>query len=265
MVDAASRQDPLADVITLLAAPIASGLRAVDQVRRGTEELLRTVDNLNSTLASLNETSQRVNALLAELEEPVRVAIPQLTRTIRTADEISQIVEGPLRTMAPALPAFAEAVSRTPIDAIPAQLSEVVNTIREMSSRMAPLAQLAENAGGLFGGLRLPGLGGGTRPPQRRPSSAPEPAASGGSGASSGRDSAAVASDAAQTAARTSAADPNEPQPRSKSAASKASAPAKKAANKRPAPKKAAKKRSAQPKAAKRSAPTSKSKGAARS
>lgn len=73
------RHDPLGDVINLLAAPIASGLRAVEQYRRGVDEMFRAIDNLNRTMENLNETAERVNRLLNDVEEPVRAmaSVPQ--------------------------------------------------------------------------------------------------------------------------------------------------------------------------------------------
>ncbi len=37
-------------------------------------------------------------------------------------------------------------------------------TIGEVSKRLAPLTQFAENAGGLFGGFKLPGMGAAPKP-----------------------------------------------------------------------------------------------------
>lgn len=72
------RHDPLGDVINLLAAPIATGLRAVEQYRRGVDEMFRAIDNLNRTMENLNETAERVNRLLNDVEEPIRAmaAVP---------------------------------------------------------------------------------------------------------------------------------------------------------------------------------------------
>lgn len=73
------RHDPLGDVINLLATPIATGLRAIDQYRRGVDEMFRAIDNLNRTMENLNETAERVNRLLNDVEEPIRAmsAVPQ--------------------------------------------------------------------------------------------------------------------------------------------------------------------------------------------
>ena len=50
MTDDSFRTDGLADVINLLATPIANGLRTIEQVKRGVDELFRAVENLNRTM-----------------------------------------------------------------------------------------------------------------------------------------------------------------------------------------------------------------------
>ncbi len=92
------RHDPLGDVINLFAAPIAGGIRSVEQFRRGVDELFRTIDNLNNTLETINEAAARVNRFMSDIEEPVRAILPQLTRTVQAADEL---MAGGRRTGAP--------------------------------------------------------------------------------------------------------------------------------------------------------------------
>ena len=179
------RNDGLADVINLLAAPIAGGIRSMEQFRKGVDELWRAVDNLNTTLENLNEAATRINGLLADVEEPIRAAIPQLTRTIETADTITRQLDGPVRAAAPNIEKVVETLSSPAFTALPNQLGDFMNTMGDMSKRLGPLAQFAENAGGLFGGFKVPGLpspGGAAtkRPasqPAERPSAPSQPAA----------------------------------------------------------------------------------------
>lgn len=171
--------DPFAEIINLLAAPVAGGIRQVEQMKRGVDEMWRAVDNLNTTMESLNETATRINVLLEELEEPIRAMIPQLTRTIKTADEITQKLEGPVRAAAPNIEQIAQTLSAPGFANLPAQLSEVLTSVGDVSKRLAPLTAFAENAGGLFGGLRLPGMPGAPKPadaPAKTAAPSPEPA-----------------------------------------------------------------------------------------
>ena len=72
MTDAGgTRTDPFADVISLVAGPIAAVIRSFDQLRKGADELMRGLENFNTTMTNLNETAERVNRMLSELEEPV--------------------------------------------------------------------------------------------------------------------------------------------------------------------------------------------------
>ena len=154
--------DGFTEIINLLAAPLAGGLRSMEQMRRGVDEVFRAVDNLNTTMENLNETAMRVNRLLEEIEQPVKAMIPQLTRTIQAADEMTQRLEAPVKAAAPNIERIAETLSNPGLASLPNQLTDVLNPIGDVSRRLGPLAALAENAGGLFGGFRFPGTGGGS-------------------------------------------------------------------------------------------------------
>jgi hypothetical protein len=167
--DQQQRHDPLGDVINLIAAPIAGGIRSVEQFRRGVDELFRTVDNLNTTLESLNEAAARVNRFMSDIEEPVRVILPQLTRTVQAADELIEVVSGPARRITPNLVQIVDTLGSPAFTTLPNQLSEFMKVMGDVSRRLGPLAQFAESAGGMFG-FRLPGS---SRSP--RPVDAPTP------------------------------------------------------------------------------------------
>jgi hypothetical protein len=152
------RLDPFSEVLNLVAAPLAGTIRSVDQFRRGVDEFLRGVENFNRTMENLNETAERVNVLLAEVEQPLRAAIPQITRTVKAADEMMQVVSGPAMAVAPGLNRLADALSTPGLSQLPSQLSQFTDAIADISRRLGPLAQFAESAGGMFGGLRLPGM-----------------------------------------------------------------------------------------------------------
>ncbi len=151
------RSDPLSDVLNIFAAPLAGTIRSFDQFRKGVDEFLRGVENFNRTMETLNETAQRINVLLGEVEEPIKAAIPQITRTVKLADEVMQVVSGPAIAAAPALRQLTEIMSTPGIGQLPAQLGQFTEVMTDMSKRLGPLTQLAESAGGLFGGLRFPG------------------------------------------------------------------------------------------------------------
>jgi hypothetical protein len=155
--------DPLSQMFNLFAAPLAGAVQSFDQFRKGVEQFQRGVDNFNRTMENLNETAERINVLLAEVEEPLRAAVPQVTRTVKAADEMMRVVSGPAIAVAPGLQVLAETLNNPALKQMPNQVAQMNEVLSEVTARLAPLGQLAESAGGLFGGLRLPGFGGSGR------------------------------------------------------------------------------------------------------
>ena len=47
-------------------------------------------------MEKLNETAERINLLLNDFEEPMRAMIPQLTRTVKLADECRKWLSVPI-------------------------------------------------------------------------------------------------------------------------------------------------------------------------
>ena len=44
---------------------------------------------------TLNQTSRRINNLLDTVEEPIKAVVPQVTRTIKTADTMFELLSNP--------------------------------------------------------------------------------------------------------------------------------------------------------------------------
>ena len=167
------RSDPLADLFTLFATPLSGTVRSIEQFRRGVDEFLKGVENFNRTMENLNETTERINSLIADVEQPLRAAIPQVTRTVKAADEMMQVISGPAKAVAPGLNRLAETLSTPAFAQLPAQIGNFSDVLDEVARRLAPLTHLAESAGGLFGGFRIPG----SRPPTAVEPAAAEPPA----------------------------------------------------------------------------------------
>ena len=168
MVDESSthRSEPLADLITLAAGPIAAVIRSFDQLRRGSEELIRAVENFNTTMTKLNETAARVNRLLDDVEEPVRAMIPQITRTVQHGRrDVEAAGRADRSGGARAQPARRHA-ERADHHVVPDRPQRVHRRDQRPRRRLSPLGQIAESAGGMFG-LRIPGHD--RARPRRRP------------------------------------------------------------------------------------------------
>ena len=155
------RTDPFSDVISLVAGPIAAVIRSFEQLRRGADEMLKGFENFNATMRNLNETAERVNRLLNDFEAPVRAMLPQITRTVKLADEMAERLSTPLDEVVPGLSRLAATLDSPVLRALPTDLGQFLDIVNDLGRRMSPLAQIAEQAGGLFG-LRIPGFGGGT-------------------------------------------------------------------------------------------------------
>src|SRR3954452_11646120 len=100
------------DLVALFGTNPFNGItKSFGQFQRGTEQLMTTMDNLNATLEQLNEVSTRVTRMLDLLEEPARALIPQITRTIKSADGLVERLTAPIESVAPGLARLAEALS----------------------------------------------------------------------------------------------------------------------------------------------------------
>jgi ABC-type transporter Mla subunit MlaD len=150
-------RDPFSDMISMVAGPIAAVIRSFDQLRKNAEELRRGLENFNATMDNLNQTATRVNRLLNDFEEPIRAMLPQLTRTVKLADDWSKRISGPMDQVIPGLTRLAETLNSPVMTAFPTDLGRFMEVINDLTRRMSPLGQLAEQASGLFG-LRIPGL-----------------------------------------------------------------------------------------------------------
>jgi hypothetical protein len=260
------RPDPLADLFTLLASPLSGTVRSIEQFRKGVDEFLRGVENFNRTMENLNEATERINSLLIEVEQPIRAAIPQVTRTVRAADEMMQAVSGPAMAVAPGLNRLAETLSTPAFAQLPAQIGTFSDVLGEVSRRLGPLTQLAESAGGLFGGFRIPGSRPSaqtasvtTEPRVTVPESSvtPAPPAAGTGDATSPATTTAVRT----TAVRTTPKKTLEKTPARKTTAAKKTTAKKAAAKKTTAKKAAAKKTTAKKAAAKKTTAAEKTSG----
>jgi len=97
--------------------PVECGTQAANTAKRTVDALVSIVENFASTLENLNKTTVRVNALLDEVEEPLRRLMPQVAQGLNTLSS----------------------------------LGDASAALTELAKGIGPLTQLAENAGFLFG------------------------------------------------------------------------------------------------------------------
>lgn len=171
----AERSDPFSEFLGIVSGPISSVVRSFDNMRKGADEVLKGLQNFNATMENLNETASAINRLLADIEEPVRAAVPQITRTIKLTEEWTDRLAGPIDQVVPGIARLADTLNSPVFGSLPTDLGDFIDVINDLAKRMAPLGSLAEQAGSLFGAFRIPGLS--PRPPVPAPSTPPAPPA----------------------------------------------------------------------------------------
>src|SRR4051812_42772835 len=111
----------LGDLLGLIGSnnPFTGVSRSVAQFQRGGKELLSTLENLNVALDQFNQMAARVNSMLDLVEEPLKAFVPQITRTVRAADELVERLSGPVDAVAPGLSRLADTLSNPALSALP--------------------------------------------------------------------------------------------------------------------------------------------------
>lgn len=147
----------LGDLLTLVMAgfggtnPLASIGKTIEQFKRGVNDFLVAVENFNTTMQTMNAVATRVSALLDEVDEPIRVMVPQVTRSLKLADAMINQISGPIEQVAPGIARLAETLGSPVFTAMPIELGNFLETLGDLAARLQPLSQIAENAGSLFG------------------------------------------------------------------------------------------------------------------
>ena len=157
--------------------PFGSITKTLDQFKRGVNDFLEGVEQFNKTMESLNGVTIRVNRLLDEVEGPVMAMMPQVTRSIKTADTVITQLSGPVEKLVPGMARLADTLSSPVFANLPNELAGFLDTLGDLAKRLQPLTQMAETAGSMFGLRSLNALRGGSgrQPPAPMPAPAPAP------------------------------------------------------------------------------------------
>ena len=122
---ASSGQGPsLGDLFTMFGG--GSPLKTFDQFRGGIVDFLATVQKLSGAVDDFRALTTRIQGLLDVVEEPVRAVAPGMMNLAGT-------------------------LSSPELTALPARLDEFFTLVGDMAARMGPLMKVAEVAGGMFG------------------------------------------------------------------------------------------------------------------
>jgi methyl-accepting chemotaxis protein len=109
--------------------------KLLEAVVTASSDMIQSVATFNDTMLEMNRMVHRVNSLLDDIEGPVRQVIPLMEGSLNQA-------KGTIRKV--------DAVVNQ-IGSLPSDVARAVGTLGELATRLGPLAQFAETAGGLFG------------------------------------------------------------------------------------------------------------------
>jgi len=132
------------------ANPLNAIGKSVEQFRRAVDDLLHAVETFTATMDTLNTVAGRVNRLLDDVEEPIRTVVPQISATVRAAESMVNQLTGPVDRVVPALSALADAFGNPTIGRVPDQVGEFLDVLGDFGSRLGPIVQMMESAGGMF-------------------------------------------------------------------------------------------------------------------
>jgi methyl-accepting chemotaxis protein len=102
----------LNDLMSLFGGnPLSMIGKSITQFQSGITSFLQSIENFNETMEQMNGVARRINTMLDDLEPVVKAAVPQLTRTLRAADEMVEQMSIPIERVAPGLMRLAETLS----------------------------------------------------------------------------------------------------------------------------------------------------------
>lgn len=125
------------DLLSMLGGvnPVMAAGKLLEAVVTASSDMIQSVATFNDTMLEMNRMVHRVNSLLDDIEGPVRQVIPLMEGSLNQA-------KGTIRKV--------DAVVNQ-IGSLPSDVARAVGTLGELATRLGPLAQFAETAGGLFG------------------------------------------------------------------------------------------------------------------
>lgn len=132
------------DLLSLVGGvgPVMAAGRAIENVVGLSTQFVELISTFNETLHELNTVARRVNRLLDDIEAPIRLIVPQVERGIDQARATMKKVDGVVAQ----------------VGSLPSDVARAVGTLSDLASKLNPLAQFAETAGGIFG-VRTPPKG----------------------------------------------------------------------------------------------------------
>ncbi len=104
--------------------PFSVVTKSIGQFQRGVSDFLSAVENFNKTMEQMHVMANRVNILLDTVEEPIKSLVPQISRTIKTADAMVEQLSAPIDRVVPGLSTLADVLSSPTLTAVPKELAD---------------------------------------------------------------------------------------------------------------------------------------------
>jgi len=157
----------LSDLLSLFGSnnPFAALSRSAEQFRTAVTGFVEVVQTFRQTMDNLNAVAQRMNRMLDDLEEPIHTVMPQITKSAETASRMLATMREPVERVAPALTQLAETLNNPIVTDLPRRMTETMDVLSSIPHALGPLGQVADLAGGFFGGRGLGAFGAPSRTP----------------------------------------------------------------------------------------------------
>ena len=156
----------LSDLLSLFGSnnPFAALSRSAEQFRAAVTGFVEVVQTFRQTMDNLNAVAQRMNRMLDDLEEPIHTVMPQITKSAETASRMLATMREPVERVAPALTQLADTLNNPIVTDLPRRMTETMDVLSSIPHALGPLGQVADLAGGFFGGRGLGAFGAPSRP-----------------------------------------------------------------------------------------------------
>ena len=130
MATTQDRTEFISEVVNLLAGPVSAGMKKAGEANQRRMELQEHLEQIVEDARRAGDVARRMVALLDEIEQPLREAVPQFARAAQ--------VLGQLLDEAP--------------DDVAAQMKSMWSSVNSLIEGLGPLLLLAQGAAGMFGG-----------------------------------------------------------------------------------------------------------------
>jgi hypothetical protein len=124
------RTEFISEVVNLLAGPVSAGMKKAGEANQRRMELQEHLEQIVEDARRAGDVARRMVALLDEIEQPLREAVPQFARAAQMLGQL--LDEAP--------------------DDLAEQMRSTWSSVNSLVDGLGPLLMLAQGAAGMFGG-----------------------------------------------------------------------------------------------------------------